>query len=81
MDRADADSEFVETGLDLFFVVGVGEGHGGVGDEGYFVNPGKEAADFGQRIAQIFFAGIGRIRDQKQFHNSVILKLLCMFLC
>ena len=34
-----------------------------------------------QRIAQVFLAGIGRIRDQKQFHKVVVLNVLIKFLC
>ena len=81
VDRADADAEFGETRLHLLLVFGVGEGDRGIGHEDCFAHPVEKPAYFGQRITQIFFAGIGRIRDQKQFHKDMVLNVLIKILC
>ena len=60
-----ADAELGEAILYLSFVFGVGEGDGGVGYENQFVDACQEALDFGQRVAQVFLAGVGGIRDEE----------------
>ena len=81
VDRTHADAQFGETRLHLFFVIGVGERDGRVGNEDDFAHPVEKTPYLWQRIAQVFLAGIGRIRDQKQFHKVVVLNVLIKFLC
>ena len=71
VDRPHPDPQLRETGLHLLLILGVGEGHCGVGDEGDFADTLQEPSDFGKRVAQVLLPGIGRIGDQKQFHKYV----------
>jgi hypothetical protein len=74
--RAHADTQLREACLHLFFVLGVGKCHGGIGDEYDFADALQETPDFGHRIAEVFLSGVGRIRDQKQFHKPMVLNRL-----
>ncbi len=81
VDRAHANAQFGEAGGHAAFVFGVGECHGGIGHERYFTDIVEETPDFGQRIAQVLLAGVGRIGNQKKFHKAVVLNPLILKLC
>ena len=81
VDRTHADAQLREARLHLLFVLGVRESHGGVGNEDYFAHALKKPAYFRQRITEIFLPGIGRIRDQKQFHKNMVLNRLIVKMC
>ena len=69
----DADAQFVEPLLHPPPVLVVGEGDGGIGNERHAAHPVQEAADFGQRVLQIGFSGIGGVGNQEQFHKHLVL--------